>query len=181
MIIVSGQPRSGTSLMMKVLWVSGFPIFSSETVSFEHPLTPRLELYNDWVLDLDPNIAIKVVFPHVLHLPIKGKYKVIWMHRNSKEQAKSQANFSGRPKAWIPGQVKIIKKVEKVMPDGLIRMGCELIIVRFETLVRNPELLKSILEDFVERSLNFDPVINRNPNWSKNRPVGKLEFAPQGN
>lgn len=97
-IIVSGLPRSGTSLMMQMLARGGLP-----------PMTDGLRVadesnpegYLEWEeiknLPRDPGLiaraagrAVKVVSPLLPHLPASRRYKIIFMRRPAAEIARSQ-------------------------------------------------------------------------------------------
>jgi hypothetical protein len=94
--IVSGYPRSGTSLMMQMLAAGGLPVLVDECKKpDEH--NPRgyfdyeraLNLGNegettDWVADAQGK-AVKVIAYHLQHLPTTFEYRVIFMKRKIAE------------------------------------------------------------------------------------------------
>lgn len=91
-IVVSGFPRTGTSLMCRVLaGATGTPIFG-DAVSGEVSAT---ELENiDWrktrghvVKALDPNVM------RVERIPLEIDARCVWMERDPKIRAASQARF----------------------------------------------------------------------------------------
>ena len=97
--IVSGLPRSGTTMMMHMLLAGGMPIVADNLSGCEDVRTNDLQHNNTWLSDCAGK-AIKVLFPQVLHVPSSLRYKIIWMVRDLKQQAKSMKkflSFIGRP------------------------------------------------------------------------------------
>lgn len=174
LIIVSGQPRSGTSLMMRLLDESGVPVFAGEKVSYEAKATNILQTNNEWILHLDPGTALKVLWPQILHLPIGPTYKIIWMHRNPRECAKSQAKFLGRNRNWKKLKQVEIKKVEAKAPKIINSVdSVSMLRISFEAVLRG--MVKPV-EKFLGREITISPIINRNPRAGI-IPAGALEIA----
>lgn len=97
-IVVTGLPRSGTSLMMQLLNIIGIPIFtdnkrhpdqSNPKGYFEHELVKNIEKDSTW-MDKTKGKVIKIVIPLLFFLPKNYSYKVIVMKRNINEIIKSQ-------------------------------------------------------------------------------------------
>jgi predicted AlkP superfamily phosphohydrolase/phosphomutase/tetratricopeptide (TPR) repeat protein len=97
-IVVSGLPRSGTSLMMQMLDMGGVPVFSDHTRKadesnpkgyYEHEAVKRLARDKKW-LSAASGKAVKVISHLLHHLPARYNYKVIFMLRNLSEVVKSQ-------------------------------------------------------------------------------------------
>jgi hypothetical protein len=97
--IVSGLPRSGTSMMMKVLEVGGMEIFTDNLrVADEDNPKGYYELEDvkalkdgrsDWMQDA-PGKAVKVISSLLEYLPSTYKYKIIFMRREIAEILASQ-------------------------------------------------------------------------------------------
>ncbi len=103
-ILVSGLPRSGTSMMMQMLAAGGLPIFTDGNRSaddnnpkgyFESDLVKGLAKRNTWVHDCDGQV-VKVVAPLVQFLPQGIHYKVIYMRRPMAEVLRSQSRMLER-------------------------------------------------------------------------------------
>lgn len=103
-VVVSGLPRSGTSLMMRMLGAGGLPLLvdSSRTAdSFNpdgyHEYAPIRHLGRGgaWPEDAAGR-AVKVVFPLIRHLPSAFRGVVLVMRRSLIEIARSQAEMLGR-------------------------------------------------------------------------------------
>jgi predicted AlkP superfamily phosphohydrolase/phosphomutase/tetratricopeptide (TPR) repeat protein len=104
LIIVSGLPRSGTSLMMQMLARGGLPPMTDgrRTADAHNP-----EGYFEWEeiknLSRDPALlaravgkAVKIVSPLLPQLPGCFRYKVIFMLRPPAEVARSQHKMRGQ-------------------------------------------------------------------------------------
>ncbi len=98
-VVVSGLPRSGTSLMMKMLEAGGIPILSDNLrqADVDNP-NGYYEIENvkalskgdvAW-LSTAQGKAIKVISALLVHLPVTYTYRVIFMQRNMQEIIESQ-------------------------------------------------------------------------------------------
>jgi hypothetical protein len=108
--IVSGLPRSGTSLMMQMLDAGGLPITTDGRRApdehnphgyLEDERVKRLPSESSWVATARGS-ALKVVAPLLPFLPGELSYRVIWMERALDEVLASQRRMlerSGDPAA----------------------------------------------------------------------------------
>ena len=97
-VVVSGLPRSGTSLMMQILEAAGIPILTDPTREPD-PSNPNGYYELDAVkgtardaawLATAPGHAVKVIHALLPHLPNPYRYKVLLMQRDVKEVVTSQ-------------------------------------------------------------------------------------------
>lgn len=97
-VVVTGLPRSGTSLMMQILEKSEIPLLfdnkrekdkSNPEGYFELEAVKRIVLDNSF-LDQAVGKAIKIVSPLPIYLNLKHNYKVVFMRRDMKEILRSQ-------------------------------------------------------------------------------------------
>lgn len=109
--IVSGLPRSGTSLMMQMLAAGGMPILSDGERSADVD-NPRgyLEWERIKQLPKDPACiaeaegkAVKVISKLLLSLPPQHEYRVIFMQRPLPEVLASQDEMLRRRGTFKPG------------------------------------------------------------------------------
>ncbi len=105
-IIVSGLPRSGTSMMMQMLAAGGIPLFmdderpadeSNPRGYSEHRLAKGLARDAGWLAKC-PGKAVKVVAQLLHFLPREGTYEIIMMHRSFEAVAESQRKMLARLK-----------------------------------------------------------------------------------
>lgn len=97
-VVVTGLPRSGTSLMMQMLHAGGFPVLcddqrpaddSNPAGYFEFEPIRRIDRDQSW-LALAEGKAVKVVSPLLRYLPASQDYRLIFMARNLRETLRSQ-------------------------------------------------------------------------------------------
>jgi len=111
--IVSGLPRSGTSLVMQMLAAGGMPVITDgQRAADEHNPRGYFELEavkhtrtdHSW-LALASGKAVKVIHLLLPHLPLDREYRVIFMQRDLVEVIASQRAMlqqQGRPAANLP-------------------------------------------------------------------------------
>jgi hypothetical protein len=106
--VVSGLPRSGTSLMMQMLEAGGLPILTDNLRTadpdnpkgyYELEQVKQLERDQSWVPRAVGKV-VKVVSPLLRHLPADHSYKIVFMRRDIEEVLASQRHMlvrRGRP------------------------------------------------------------------------------------
>lgn len=105
-IIVSGLPRSGTSMMMKILESGGFSIVTDGMRSADednpkgyYELEEVKTLVNgiepSWLIEAEGKV-VKVISFLLQYLPRSHRYKVIFMRREISEILTSQAKMLAR-------------------------------------------------------------------------------------
>jgi tetratricopeptide (TPR) repeat protein len=103
-VIVTGLPRSGTSMMMQMLVAGGIPAFvddnrqpdeSNPKGYYESEKVKKLAYLNNWVRDCQGKV-VKVVAPLVFYLPQGLNYRVILMNRDIDEVVESQEKMLER-------------------------------------------------------------------------------------
>jgi tetratricopeptide (TPR) repeat protein len=99
--VVSGLPRSGTSLMMQMLHTGGHPCLSDELRPadadnprgyFEYEKVKQLRRDHVWLPDAQGK-AVKIVAPLLPFLPLHLPYRVIFMERDLDEVIASQGHM----------------------------------------------------------------------------------------
>ncbi len=96
--IVSGLPRSGTSMMMRMLETGGIELMTDDIRKadednlrgyYEFEPVKRIKEDKSW-LPLCEGKVVKMISMLLLDLPLDRKYKVIFMRRNMEEILASQ-------------------------------------------------------------------------------------------
>lgn len=96
--IVSGLPRSGTSMMMRMIDEGGIPALTDNIRKadvdnpkgyYEFEPVKRTKQDPSWLADA-PGKVVKMVHRLLLDLPKGGEYRVIFMRRKLEEVIKSQ-------------------------------------------------------------------------------------------
>jgi hypothetical protein len=102
--VVSGLPRSGTSMMMRMLEAGGVPPLTdamrdadedNPTGYYEFEPVKSLETDSTWIDDARGK-SLKVVSERLRHLPVDRRYRVIFMVRKIEEVLASQQKMLER-------------------------------------------------------------------------------------
>lgn len=150
LVIVSGLPRSGTSLMMQILARGGLPPMTDgqRTPDISNP-----EGYFEWekvktlphnpaILDGAVGKALKVVSPLLVHLPAHRRYKVIFMLRPPDEIARSQARMRRRTESDAPAAATMVPLLARHQAATLEALrgtsAVDLLVVDYPALVVTP-------------------------------------------
>jgi hypothetical protein len=110
--IVSGLPRSGTSLLMQMLHAGGLPVLTDQVRApdasnprgyFEYEPVKRLRTDSSWLANARGH-AVKIIHLLLPQLPVAGawSYRIIFMHRPLDEVLASQRVMleqAGKPSA----------------------------------------------------------------------------------
>jgi LPS sulfotransferase NodH len=104
-VVVSGLPRSGTSMMMKMLAEGGLPAVTDSIRNADEdnpngyfefePVKKLAEGQSEWLADA-PGGIVKVVSALLEHLPSQHHYKIIFMEREIGEILASQQKMLSR-------------------------------------------------------------------------------------
>lgn len=161
-IVVSGLPRSGTSMMMKMLEAGGLKILTDNQreADANNPKGyyefERVKQMKDGDLAWLPDAAgkvVKIVTGLITFLPSEYKYKVIFMKRDLHEILSSQKKMLGRlgrEDDNIPDDQmsKVYEEHLKQVKGWLVRQpNIELMYVNYNAMVADPtESLQKVNE-----------------------------------
>ena len=168
-VIVSGLPRSGTSLMMQMLNNGGLETLTDDIRTaddsnpngyFEYKPVMALHRDNSWLVNAQ-NKSLKVVAPLLKYLSPKYRYKVIFMNRDLSEVVKSQQKMIGKDIDTLPiklfesykKQLKTVDNWKDKEPE------VELIYVDYKNLINNPEEAIDNIIAFTGLELNKEKMI----------------------
>ncbi|PNQ73905.1 hypothetical protein C1T31_06160 [Hanstruepera neustonica] len=168
--IVSGLPRSGTSLMMQMMKAGGIePLTDSKRVSdisnpkgyYEYEPVMSLHKDNTW-LELAQNKVLKVVAPLLKFLNPKYRYKIIFMNRDLSEVLKSQQKMIGKDPETLPTKLfeSYLNHLQQVEVWKEKEPGVELIYIDYQDVLNNTKETVTKIEAFVGTQLNTDAMIN---------------------
>ena len=167
-IIVSGLPRSGTSMMMKILAEGGVPIITDEIRRadpdnpngyFEYETVRQLSSGNvDW-LEKAAGKAVKVISALLEHLPPNHFYKIIFLERDLQEVMVSQRKMLDHRNEQPKGDdIEIEAQMRKhlsVMKPWLVRQpNMEVLYINYNELIKDPEPFCDKIINFLELPLN---------------------------
>lgn len=103
-IVVSGLPRSGTSMMMNILYQSGIAVLTDNIRKadennpagyFEFEPVKKMASDVSWI-HLAENKAVKIIAQLLKYLPPAHRYKIIFMQRDIAEVIASQQKMLGK-------------------------------------------------------------------------------------
>lgn len=171
--VVSGLPRSGTSMAMRMLEAGGVPIVTDRAREADED-NPHGYFEHDRVLDLDKpdrggdtgwladarGKAVKIVSALLPHLPERFNYHVIFMHRDLGEVLASQNKMLER--RGEQGSAASDAEMTKLYEDHLRRVASLLrrracfatLDVRYRDVVSDPAGQARRIGDFLGGSLD---------------------------
>ncbi len=181
--IVSGLPRSGTSMLMRMLTFAGVEPFTDDVRKrdslnphgyFEWEPIKQRQGYVEWI-DGVAGKSLKVVSPFLRHLPATHCYLVLFLHRDLDEVVRSQSSMAKHHSdlTWDAEAVFKLKDVYRRHVDDALdwierRPNMRLHRVHYEDLLENTEReVERICEFLSPRQLlakgmllAVDPVLN---------------------
>lgn len=165
-VVVSGLPRSGTSLMMQMLQSGGIEVLtdSNRKADVSNPkgyleYKPVMALHKDnsW-LNIAQNKSIKIVAPLLKFLDPKYRYKVIFMTRDLSEVVKSQQKMIGKDIDTLP--VKLFeaykRQLQQVETWKEKEPSVEFIYIDYKDAIYNTERTVKKVASFVGKQLNTE-------------------------
>jgi hypothetical protein len=169
-IVVSGLPRSGTSMIMKMLDAGGVPIMTDGARSadesnplgyYEFEPVKSLASGGDssWLADARGK-AIKIVSPLLTHVPDRWDYKVVFVRRDLDEVIASQnAMLAARrePRGAPDERMRAVYE-EHLQQVGrfLARRPCfSTLTVQYADVLSNPEAQAARIAAFVGGQLDL--------------------------
>ena len=178
--IVTGLPRSGTSLMMQIFDKSSLPVLTDGRRKkdenntegyYELDEVKRIVKDNSFLCDAQ-GMVLKVVCPLPLFLDLNFKYKVIVMRRDLNEILSSQEKMLNKnQKHQKINLAKIYQTHISKMYSFFDKNQIEYIDIWYSELVSNPDdLLTSIIDfcnldsDLFELKSVIKPSLYRNKN-----------------
>ena len=174
-IIVSGLPRSGTSMMMKMLEAGGIAPLTDEirTADKDNPKGyyefERVKKLNEgdvaW-LDQAGGKAVKVISALLKHLPADYAYKVIFMHRKIEEVLASQRQMlirRGEPADSISDEKMtqlFSKHLEQVQAWIAEQPNVDVIYVSYNEILEDPTGNVEKINQFLGNTLDKEKMVS---------------------
>lgn len=168
-VIVSGLPRSGTSLMMQMLNSAGLDILTDDNRTadesnpkgyYEYDPVMSLHKDNTWLGEAK-NKSLKVVAPLLKFLNPEFRYKVIFMNRDLTEIVKSQQKMIGKDPETLP--TKLLQAYEKHLNQVETwkdrEPGVELIYVNYKDVLDDASSVVDKLESFIGLELDKESMM----------------------
>ena len=167
-VIVSGLPRSGTSMMMKMLKAGGLEILTDEIRTadddnpkgyYEFERVKQLEQDTGWLPDAQGK-AVKVITALLRHLPSDHRYKVIFMRRHMEEILASQRQMlinRGEPTDRVDDQ-KLASMFRRHVAQTEAWLGeqshLETLYVHYSAVLADPAAQAARINEFLDWTLD---------------------------
>lgn len=156
MIVVAGWPRTGTSLLMNMLSVGGYPVLQDDGVPLGHPANPNgfFEFRRGfWSLDglLEGDFAVKIFYGSLLRELDSGfiPEKVLMTSRSLMDVLNSLASAFGH--SLDPNQMESNRLAVR---QRLEERNIPILDVAFNDVVNNPAEQVNRISEFVGGSLD---------------------------
>jgi hypothetical protein len=173
-IVVSGLPRSGTSMMMKILAEGGLPIVTDELRTadddnpngyFELETVKQMSAGNvEWLANAGGKV-VKVISALLEFLPSQYSYRVIFMERELKEILASQQKMLARRNetsqvsdAEMEAQFR--KHLAVVKPWLIRQPNMDVLYVGYNALMSDPEPQCKRVVEFIHAPLNLSRMLD---------------------
>lgn len=186
LVIVTGLPRSGTSMMMKMLDAGGVVIITDNQRQadednplgyFELEQVREIKQDSSW-LDSSTGDAVKMVSMLLYDLPLDRDYFLIFMKRNLDEVIASQKVMLAR-KGEIPSagdeEIKLLfsKHLGEIEAWLSARKNFKTLYINYDEVVKQPQETAENIQKFLGRELNIDNMIKSvDPSLYRQRSTG---------
>ena len=168
--IVSGLPRSGTSLMMQMLDAGGLSILTDNVRSpdednpkgyYELEAVKRTRKDPSWLNEAGGRV-VKMVHLLLYDLPTERTYRVIFMKRDLREVVRSQSKMLQRrgtkggdlsPDQLMKGFERQLEKIEAWLGE---RPNYEVLYVSYNDLMKDPAAAVEAVNRFLGGALDGD-------------------------
>ena len=167
--VVSGLPRSGTSLVMQMLAAGGMMILGDDLRRadednprgyLEYEKVKSLERDSSWLHEADGK-AIKIISFLLPKLPSQFEYRILFVRRSLTEVLRSQEKMLER-RGQPPGPPAEImaahfdKHLQTVEQWLTCQPNIQALYCEHEQLIQSPAMAAASIRDFLQLPLNLD-------------------------
>lgn len=173
--VVSGLPRSGTSLMMQMLAAGGIsPLTdgvrqadeSNPRGYYEFERVKRLDKGDTaWIADA-PGKVVKIVSPLIVHLPAQYAYQIVFMQRDLDEVYRSQAVMlekTGKATDHVTREqlVEMYRQHLQSISEWMRQQpNIDVCYVNYHDLMVKPAPAAAAIAQFIHHPLNVQKMLN---------------------
>ena len=184
-VVVSGLPRSGTSMMMQMLDAGGLPVFTDDMRKsdadnprgyFELEKVKTLPKDSGWLKEAEGR-AIKIVAQLLAHLNRGCRYRIIYMERDLEKVVRSQRKMlarHGKDGASVSDEhlMHLFAGQEKMIKSMLAAKNLAVLYVRYRICIEDPRRIAREINGFLGESLDETAMSNAVvPDLYRNRGV----------
>lgn len=172
--IVSGLPRSGTSMLMRMLEAGGMQVLTDDIREadqdnpkgyYEFERVKQIEHDQSWLEDAEGKV-VKMISQLLEHLPPDHTYKVVFMHRRMEEILASQRRMlirRGEPSDRVSDEQMAAlfrKHLERLRTWLDQQPNFEVIYVSYNEVLANPVEQARRLSQFFDGALDVESMVN---------------------
>ncbi len=168
-VVVSGLPRSGTSMMMQMLEAGGVPILTDQTRKpdkdnprgyYEHDKTKKIATDKEWI-ENSHGKAIKIITQLIPHLKKDEHYRIVFMERSLKSVIASQDKMLTRldkTGAKLSNQqleetyIKQNEHVRKILSEH--QDNIHILSINYTNALKHPDKIAEQVNHFLGGGLN---------------------------
>jgi hypothetical protein len=170
-IIVSGLPRSGTSLMMQMLANGGMEVVTDNIRTpdtdnprgyYEYERVKKIKQDASWLPEVRGK-AVKMVSQLLYDLPPSERYRIIFMERDMEEMLDSQEKMLQRlgrkasPREEIkPAFTLHLERLNEWLGQ---QRNIEVLRISYNTLLQHPEGQAQLVRDFLDGRIDTERMI----------------------
>lgn len=189
--IVSGLPRSGTSMMMQIMEKAGYDIFkdgiriaddNNPKGYYEHERIKNLSRDKSVLEEIEEKSVTKIIAQLLLFLPKKFNYRIIFMMRDIHQVLQSQDKMLQRLSKTDDSikndrsddalKESYQKTIQRIMSWSQAMPNVDLIFLNYAEVVSDPIKALSPLSEFLNKSLNIEELAHIvDPNLYRERNV----------
>jgi hypothetical protein len=172
--IVSGLPRSGTSMMMKMLEAGGMPVLTDRIRTadednpkgyYEFERVKQIEHDQAWLPEAQGKV-VKMIAALLKHLPAEYSYRVVFMRRNIDEVLASQRQMlvrRGEATDTVP-DAKMAelfgKHVERIEAWLNEQPNMDVLYIHYSDVLADPATQAERLNHFLGHTLDTGKMIH---------------------
>ena len=170
--VVSGLPRSGTSMMMRMLEAGGLEVLTDELREadadnpkgyYEFERVKQLEHDKSWLGNAEGKV-VKIISQLLYHLPGDATYKVVFMRRNMEELLASQRRMlarRGESDQLDDRQMAQLfrKHLEQIQGWLDQQPGFDVVYVSYNEVLEDPQEQARKVNRFLGDSLDVDAMV----------------------
>lgn len=166
--IVSGMPRSGTSMLMQMLAAGGIPALTDKVRTadednlegyFEFEPVKKTKQDSSW-LDTARGKAVKVIYMLLYDLPPGYAYRVLFLRRDLEEVLASQSKMLQR--RGEPGATVSTEQLKKIFAGQLQKVESwlagrddfEVLYVNHRDVIEDPQREANRINEFLGNTLD---------------------------
>ena len=172
-VVVSGLPRSGTSMMMKILAGGGLGIVSDAIRTADEdnpngyfefePVKKLVEGNFRWLADANGK-GVKIISSLLEYLPREYQYKIIFMERDLQEVLASQQKMlKNRQEESLTENTKMRVQFEKHLSDlkyWLARQSnMDTLYISYNKMLADPKNDSTRIADFIGISMDVEKML----------------------